>query len=180
MLWLFRRFCTVIGFLVCLLVALYLARNLVVEHTLCWLIPHKTTFECTIDRVQVESSWPLRIHLTGLKIENPPDFSDRLALDIPTASLELPSHFWQNDTLIFNLVDLQIARFNLVNTEPGVNNLSRFNAVAQRNVEMASGFDFQVLQLRITDARYARNLRFSRIDSQKKLVDIFREISVNR
>ncbi len=180
MLWLFRRFCTVLGFLVCMLGALYFARNLVVKYSLCWLIPQKTTFGCTIDRVEVESRWPLRIHLRGVKIENPPDFSDRLALDIPNAFLELPSHCWQNNTLTFSLIDLQIARLNLVNTEPGGNNLARFNAVAERNESVPSGFNFELLQLRIVDARYARTLRSSRIDSQKKIADLFYTVTTGR
>ena len=179
MFWLFRRFCTLLGFLVLCLACLFYTRNLTTKWLLSWLLPHCTTFGCTVAQANVEATWPLRIHLTGVTIENPPDFPERLAMEIPQASLVVAPSGWQNQGVAFSLVELQISRLNLVNTEPGANNLNRFLTVARRNETGPSYFAIESLDLRITDPRYARLRRYSSVNSQKKLAAILFEALSN-
>ena len=177
MFWLFRRFCTLVGFLVICGITLFFARNVLVNWACCWALNHATTFGCQIDQVYVEPNWPTRIHIRSMTIKNPTDFPQPVALEIPDATLELASDVWENNQLTFRSVSVEINRFDLVNTEPGGNNLARFNTVAQRERNQSSFFNFQILQLHITDPRFFGTRRYKLVDSLPKVARILSEIA---
>jgi uncharacterized protein involved in outer membrane biogenesis len=164
MFWLFRRCCTLIGFIVVCLFFLFLGRDWILQTTLCWWVKQQTSFSLDIESTHLPIGWPLQLKLTGVTLQNPADFPVMTALEIPQVEIIVADTPWQARQFVINRLEIEISQVTLSANSSGEGNLTRFTAIAQASERDPRYIVIEELELNITDRDYAHSRRHHKVD----------------
>lgn len=180
MFWLFRRFCTLLGFLVLCGVILYVGRNWAAQTLLQWTIPHYTTFQFRAEKVEVLPSWPMCWELREVRIINPADFEEEIAMSIPRGRLFFSPNLWAQNAIQLTKVELEISALHLSGASAETSNFQRFYALSRAKSGEGIRVRVEKLEFEITDPQYAHTRTYTGIDSLQKFADALRNILTRR
>jgi hypothetical protein len=180
MFWLFRRFCTLLGFLVLCGMMLYLGRNWAAQTLLQWVIPHYSTFQFRAEQVEILASWPMCWELREVRLLNPADFEEEIAMNLPRARLLFSPHLWGQGAIQLTKIELEISAIYLSGQSAETSNFQRFYALSRSQSEGGIRVEVEKLEFEITDPQYAHTRTYTGVDSLKKFADALRNILTKR
>lgn len=159
---------------------LYVSRNWAAQSLLQWTVPHYTTFQFQAENVEVLPSWPMCWELRGVKIINPADFEEEIAMSIPRGRLFFAPNLWTQNAIQLTKIELEISALHLSGQSAETSNFHRFYSLARTKSGEGIRVRVEKLELEITDPQYAHTRTYAGIDSLQKFADALRNILTRR
>lgn len=151
---LLRTLCTLIGFIVLLLIGAYFVREALSKKLMEWGVYHLTSFPFFVSESKIPNQLPVGLTCRNLLLKNPVDFPHPQAALISQMELRLAEKPWNQSQIQVAFLSLKIDELILVKTSNAGNNFSRLIQTSRNSSPLFDLIQIQHFELSLDQVIY--------------------------